>query len=350
MISIRKYLYSAAHKRGSQIPVRDAGNMACEAENAVYETGNEAFFGFSAGVLDSIESYVLNGAQDESARSQVGELKEGLRPDWTADEASQALHELCRILATKNEAAQQKGMKQAVEMQHIFAMLNQALIVLAEGKDRSVARLNRIQESLQRAAVIDDMVALKSSLSETVRFVKAEQAQSQEASAKDLARFEQEISKARDFMGGARMEMSGRPEGVSRITSSLQSLAPGEGLFVVAFVLERLQAFLQRYGRPVAEELVFRVMKERVQPIAKADTAFRWTSSSLVAIFSSKANLNALRNQVMELNGAPLVHRIALGTRTAVLTIKPAHLVAQGNPEAPHLLIDQVDQFTGAAA
>jgi hypothetical protein len=343
MISIRKYLYGSAQKRGSNAPV-------CEAESVGYEAGNEAFFGFSAGVLDSIESYVLNGAQDESARSQMGELKEGLRPDWTPDDASQALHALCRILANKSEAAQQKGVKQAVEMQHIFAMLNQALIVLAEGKDRSVARLNRIQESLQRASVIDDMVALKSSLSETVRFVKAEQAQSQDASAKDLARFEQEISKAREFLGGARMEMGGRPEGVSRISGSLQSLAPGEGLFAVAFVLERLEAFLQRYGRPVAEELVFRVMKERVQPIAKGEAAFRWTSSSLVAIFSSKGNLNALRDQVMELNEAPLVHRIALGTRTAVLTIKPSHLVAQGNPEAPHLLIDQVDQFTGAVA
>jgi hypothetical protein len=262
-------------------------------------------------------------------------------------EMSQALEALGRILAQQTEAGQQHAVGQAIEMQHIFAMLNQALIVLAEGKDRSVARLNRIQESLQQASMIDDMVALKFSLSDTVRFVKAEASQTQESSTQELARFEEEVVKTREFLGSTRMELAGRPEGVTRITESLQSVAPGEGLYLVAFLLDRLQSFIQRYGPSVAEEVVFRLIKERLQPVALGNTTFRWTSSSLVAVFSRPRDLAALRSKVTSLNSSPLVHRIALGNRTAVLTIMPSHLVAEGVPGSPSLLVEQVDRFTG---
>ena len=91
--------------------------------------------------------------------------------------------------------------------------------------------------------------------------------------------------------------MAGRHEGVSRITDSLTNLPPGESVYLVAFLLDRLQAFIQRYGPPVAEELVFRVIKERVQPIASGDITFRWTSSSLVAVLKGQRDLAALQTQ-----------------------------------------------------
>jgi hypothetical protein len=143
------------------------------------------------------------------------------------------------------------------------------------------------------------------------------------------------------------LEQAGRPEGVARITESLKTLPVGEGFYLVALMLDRMQAFIQRYGLPVAEELVFRVIKERLQPIVTGETTFRWTSSSLVAIFRGQMELGDLRAQVKEMNSLPLVHKIALGSRTAVLTIKPSHLVAEGLPGSADRLIELVDRFTG---
>jgi len=333
MISIRKYLYSDSAKAG---PVA-----------SVDPESTEALFGFASGVLECINRHVLSGEQCAPLRTQLTQLRDDIRPDWTAEEAARALETVARTLAQQKAAVQQSAVSQTIEMQHIFAMLNQALIVLAGGNDRSIARLNRIQESLQRAAMIEDMVALKFSLSDTVRFIKAEAAHTQESSTKELARFEQEVNKTREFLGSTRLELAGRPEGVARITESLGSVPPGEGLYLVAFLLDRLQSFIQRYGPSVAEEVVFRLIKERLQPVAVGSPTFRWTASSLVAVFNRARDLAGLRTKVSDLNNTPLVHRIVLGNRTAVLTIKPSHLVAEGVPGSPNLLIEQVDRFTG---
>jgi hypothetical protein len=333
MISIRKYMN---------------GDSAKKDQPAVVDPeSSEALYGLAAGVLEGIVQHVLSDEQCAPLRSQLLEIRNTLRPDWTNEEVSQALTAVNRILAKQRAASQQHAVSQGIEMQHIFAMLNQALIVLAEGKDRSIARLNRIQESMQRACVIEDMVALKLSLFDTLRFIKAESAQTQEGAAQELTRLEEEVGKAREFIVSTRLELAGRPEGVARITEALKGVAPGEGLFLVAFLLDRLQAIVQRYGPPVADEVVFRLIKERLQPIDIGNATFRWTSSSLVAVFNGSADLAALRTKVTSLNSAPLVHRIVIGNRTAVLTIKPSHLVAEGVPGSPHLLIKQVDLFTG---
>src|ERR1022692_3905585 len=168
MISIRKYLYSDSAKTSQAV--------------AVDSESTQALYGFASDVLKCIDQHVLSGEQCAPLRSQLIQLRDGLRLDWTTEEASQAAEAVGRTLAQQKAATQQSAVSQAIEMQHIFAMLNQALIVLAGGNDRSIARLNRIQESVQQACQIEDMVALKFSLSDTVRFVKAEAAHTQESS------------------------------------------------------------------------------------------------------------------------------------------------------------------------
>jgi GGDEF domain-containing protein len=198
--------------------------------------------------------------------------------------------------------------------------------------------------------MIEDIVALKSRLAETVRFLEAESAKAHESAAQELLRFETEVTEMREFLGNTRTELAGRPEAVSRIEDSLKKVVPGEALYLVAFRFDRLQSVAQRYGPAVADELIFRIIKERLQPVAPGDTAYRWTLSSLVAVFRRLRSLAALRTEVAKLNSAPLVHRIALGNRTAVMTVTPSHLVAEGVSESPGQLIEQVDLFTGACA
>jgi hypothetical protein len=336
MVSLRKYLYGATPK---------GGGTALEAEEPV---GSPVMSGFARDVLDCIARYVFGSKAEEAQQAQIAGLRDALHDAWTPPEASGAAETVRSLMAQKAEEVQEKSVRQAVEMQHIFGMFNEALITLAEGKDRSVARLNRVQEYLQQAGKIEDIVAIRSMLSETVRFVKTESAQAQESASRELARFEQEAGKLREFIGGQRLELGGRPEGVARIREVLGSLPPGEGLFVVVFLLDRLQSFVQRYGANVAEELVLKVIKERVQPLSSGQTTFRWTPASLAAIFTGRWDITSLRKQVSDLNAAPLVHRIAVGGRKAALTMKPSHMVAEGLLGLPDQLVDLVDNFAGA--
>ncbi len=333
MISIRKYLYGESAKTGTAA----AGTAGAA----------DALQALALGLLDCILEQALSGEFRDSTHSQLTQLKGAIRPGCTAEEASQALETVGRLLAQQRAAAQSKSVSQAVEMQHIFAMLNQALIVLAEGKDRSVARLNRVQESLQQACMIEDIVALKYSLADTMRFITTESLHTQQSCDETLSRFETEVTKTRKFLGSSRLDLPGRPEAISLITDSLMNVVETERPYLVAYLFDRLQAIQQRYGPAVAEEVIFRLIKERLQPVAAGSAMFRWTSSSLVAVFYRQQDLTALRTEVTKLNSTALVHRIALGNRTAVLTVKPSHLVAEGVPGHPNLLIEGVDQFTG---
>lgn len=303
-------------------------------------------YDFSLGIIECINRTILAGENYSHLRSQL-ELAGGqITPDLNPEQARALLDSITQVLSEFRSTTQQSALAQAVEVQHIFAMLNQALIVLADGRDRSVARLNEIQQSLQRTSMIQDIVALKASLTDTVKFVEAESTQARASVNEELSHFEDEVVKAREFLGSTRIELAGRPEGVRRITDEIKALVPGQALYAVAYLFDRLQAVKQRYGPEVADEMIFRIIKERLQPVAPANTSYRWTSSSIVGVFHRGRDLEALRIEVANLNRTPVIHRIALGNRKAVLTVTPSHLVAEGVSDSS-LLVTQVDDFTG---
>jgi hypothetical protein len=252
-----------------------------------------------------------------------------------------------RLLAQYQAMAQQAATNTAVEMQHILAMLNRALMVLSGGSERSVSRLRQVQESLQRASMLEDLIALKSSLTDTIRFVQEESVREQQTAAKEFAAFEVDVEKARTFLGSNFKGLPGRPEGVRAISEEIKAVAASQALYVVAFLFDRLEAIVQRYGPEVADELMYRLIKERLQPVAPVNKAFRWTSSSVIGVFPRNRDLSTLRAQLIALNRTPLVHRVALGSRVAVLTVSPSYLVAEAVSDSPNSLIEEVDRFTG---
>ena len=335
MISLFKGLY-ASQRAGSS-------------DEAVSASA-EALHQFCSSILDSTAQQVLAGKGFEPLRQRLGEVQNILRAeDFQPDQLIQAAQTFSAVLSEYRLQSRQAAVAQAIEVQHIFAMLNQALIVLAEGRDKSVSRLSEIQGALQRTSLIEDIVALKSALTATVQFVREETAQARALGSEDISRLEREIDKAREFIGNAQIELAGRPEGLMKIAECANSVVPGQAVYAVSYLCDRLHAVKQRYGQAVADEMVFRLIKERLQPVAPVDAIYRWTSAGLVSVFLRRRGLPELQAEIANLNRSPLLHRIALGNRTAVLTMAPSHLVAESLPEASHTLVEQLDKFTGAA-
>lgn len=327
MISLGKYLYGPGKKRDEPgVPDSVA-----------------ALFQFSSSLLVDIQEDVLVGDNYASLRTQLLDLKASLRNDWTPAEESAAESTAKRVVCEYRASVNESTARQAIEIQSIFSTLNQALIVMSEGNDSSVSRLTTIQTALGKACLLDDIVALKSSLSKTLDFIRQEAVVAHEAGTKDIAEFSTQLGKARDFIGNARIKMLGRSEGVTLITENLAK--EGEPIFVVGYLCDKLQSVALRYGAPIAEELVFHLINERIRPITPEGALFRWTSSSIVATFPSSGDLAKLRSQVTELNRTPLVHRILLGGRTAVLTMSPSQFIAQGKPGEADRIVEQVDRF-----
>jgi hypothetical protein len=336
MISIRRYLNA------------EAKNQSSDPEPGLPITGD--LCAFARAVLDQINQFVLTADAGESLRSQLLQVRDSLRPNLKPDEAARAAASVSSTLAAHHASSKRAAGEQIIEAQHVFSMLNEALVVLADGNDRAISRLGTIQESLQRTTTMRDMSALRASLADTVEFIKVESVQARESAAQEMQRFDRAVNSAREILGSTRLEFAGRPEGVSRISDSMKNLALGEAVYLVAYLCDRLHAVTQRYGPGVADELMSRLVKERVRPVMPGNTMYRWTPRSLVAVFSRPRDPEKVRNEVASLNRTPLVHRIALGGRTAVLTLSPSHLVVEGVSGPASFLVDQVDKFTLAVA
>jgi hypothetical protein len=344
MISIGKYLLSGDSADEplpapplSELPQPDA---VCP----------EVLLSLCSGLCDSINERVLTGERCEELRAQFADVRSLLRPDLSSDQATEIQSSTSQILASYQVAVQQAATNTAVEMQHILAMLNQGLMVLAGGSERSISRLQQIQQSLERTSMLRDIIALKSSLVEAVRFVQQESTREQETSARELAAFEADVRKARSFMGYAFKGLPGRPEAIRAITEELKAVPPKQALYAVAFLFDRLDAVVERYGDPVGDELMFKLIKERFQPLAPTSKTFRWTASSMVGLFCRVRDVIALRGQLAELSRTPMVHRVTVGNRVAVLTVSPSYLVIEALPDCPAQLIEEVDRFTGVHA
>jgi hypothetical protein len=308
---------------------------------------SEAIIGLVSGMLQSISRYVLTGDNRAPLREEIDRVTESLFHAESVDQILAAESAVSGVLARYRRDAQQAATAQTIEVQHIFAILNHALIVMAEGSDRSVSRLNQVQVALQHASGLRDIFAMKAALSETVQFVEKEASESRKLVTEELARLQTEVGKAREFIGNTGASLPGRAEGITTIARNMQSVVEGQSLYALAYSCERLPAITQRYGAQVTEELIFRVIRERLQPIAGTGEVFRWTSPGLVAVFTRKRDLPAVTREVTALNCGPVEHRVSLGNRTAVLRMAPSCLVLEGAERTSEQLVEQLDHFMG---
>ena len=334
MISIKKYLNGPSGGETTQADPSPKGESS----------------GLCLGLLESIEDFVLTGGACSDARAKMAQVAASLHPGLLPDESAAIQESVRRILSERQTAAQESATRTAADMRHLAEMLGQALTLVASGGDRSANHIQKIQTSLRHMSRMQDLVALKKSLSDTIRLIDEESVRGQAETDRELADFKTEVTSARDLVSNnPNQRLPGRTEGVRNIMQGLQSVHPEHALYIVAFAFDRLDAIVQRYGPDAAEDLMFRLIRERVQPLAPANSAFRWTSRSLVGVFQRPRDFAGLRAEAMELNRQPLVHRVLLGNRTAVLNVSPSHMVAEGAQDSPDALLEEVDRFTGAA-
>ncbi|HZU24258.1 MAG TPA: hypothetical protein VFA04_01980 [Bryobacteraceae bacterium] len=311
-------------------------------------TSAAALLRLSDALLGGIEETVLK-CDGPEFKSALEELRRDLNTDLDLEKAASIEESAARILARHIALAQQKSATHAVEIQHVIGMLHQALLVLAGGSERSLSRLQQIHQSLQATSRMQDVAGLRASLAETMRFISEETKREQERAEKERGELQEDFGRIRAHAGVSEAALPGRPEGVRHIDSEFGAIAPGSALYLVAFRFERLQAIIQRYGPEAADALLFRVVSDRVHPLAATGLSFRWNANSLVAVFQRARDMAKVVAEAAALNRAPLVHRMLLGNRTATLTVNPSHLVVEGGESGPEPVIAEVDQFTLAA-
>jgi len=330
VISIKKYL-TAQDARRLGMAVFDH----CEALNRLYQ-----------GLLGNIAEHVLGQPQYEPLREPFGGLRElvsGTLSPAIAERAHEVTEEIFREYS---QIKAQTAATNAAELQNVVRMLSQALMVLAGGSQRSLSRLKSIEASLESTSRIQDIIALKASVADTLDFVKQESVREQELASREMSELEKEVARARELLAAARSGMPGREEAIQALKAAVERNQNGGATYVHALFANRLQGIIQRYGPDAAEELMMRLIEDRVRPIVKEGAVFRWSLASIVSVFQSERDLLGVRAQAAAANRPALVHKFPVGDRNALLTLTPSLLVSEVTPDSLNATIEELDQFT----
>jgi hypothetical protein len=299
-----------------------------------------------ARMVEDLGKHVITGDVSEQVRREFEAGKEAFLHAETPEALIAAEEAIGLTLAQHRAESLRTTATQAVEVQHILATLNRALIAISEGRDRSVSRLTEIQGRLQRASMLRDIVALKTALTDTARFVERENSEVRQVVDGELARLQTDTGRARDAFGQPTRRVASRSDAMERLRTIIRA-PERRAVYGVVIACSRLDAIMQRYGAHVGEELVRRVIEERLQPIAPGECPYRWSSSAFVLLFESPQTLAAVQASVTALSRGPVLHRAPVGNRVAVLTISPASLVLECKPGEAEGVIEQLDAFVG---
>lgn len=265
-----------------------------------------------------------------------------------SEEDATGVEEAVRLaLAARVAQDREADRRTAVETQQVIVVLNDALLALTGGSQRSVSRLERIQESLARTARIRDAEGLRTSLASAMTLIREETEREQENAARELAVFESKVVRVRQQLAeNPGRRLGDRADAVRTITASLRALRSECPLYAVAVSVANVHGITQRYGPESVNELFMQVISERIQPLAEAVTAWRWSSCSVVALFEGPPDIRVLQAQLAEFSRAPFVCRMTLGNRTAVLKAGLSHMIVALTTETFRDLPAEIDRFS----
>jgi hypothetical protein len=340
MVSIRKYL-DAYQRRGPS-----------EADSGCGPLPGDSLLGdLCCALVDRLGACILAGDSESEPRAGLEDTKSLLYAEMGPAQAQRVENSIRTVLSAWAVREAEHAQRTALETQNIVGVLNHALMVLAGGGNRSVSRLHRIQEALNRASAIRDTQGLRASLADAMKLIREESVQEQESSSQEIAGLESEVIRFRERLAAdPSRRMPGRDGAVQGLADRLRNLAPGSSLYVAAFVFDDLKAIVQRYGSEPADELFFEVIRERVQPLSAVNTSWRWSQGCAVAFFEHSSALAVLQSQMAKLCARPLVYRMTLGNRTAILKVAVSHFLAVAAAESLPALISQIDRFSGSEA
>ncbi|MGH7488904.1 MAG: hypothetical protein ACREMY_25375, partial [bacterium] len=197
----------------------------------------------------------------------------------------------------------------------MLTMLNEALLLLASGSERTVGRLKRLEVSLDRAGTIQEITTLKSKLAEVVIFLREESERERVESIASLSSMDEQLREVRESAAWLRLDLPGREEAVAALQS------PAEGVAAAVFVLDRLRLIATRYGEEAARDLVQELVSKCIKPLAPESKPYRWSADAILLLIPHAPDLNAVNAKIAREADGTFEHKVFAGARVATLKV-----------------------------
>ncbi|MGD0616189.1 MAG: hypothetical protein ABSB67_00850 [Bryobacteraceae bacterium] len=306
---------------------------------------------FCQSLLKAIEARARSGPRDESSSGEEDLAQEwaGLLSAWSQSDRVAGCPDFTaralELAERENKLVLESSRRQAADMQSILTMLNDTLVGFSTGSERSVERLHRVQESLTRAAQLDDIVSLKATVGETLRLIRDETRREREESTKAVAQLQDRFVWARETILRQAPGLPGR-EAALEAVEMLRQGTNAMDLAVVAARLERIQALSGRFSPAVSEEAIVAFAHHEAAE-AYQGHVYRWAPDTVLWVVKIPTDIERLRASLADRLREPHeYHGVANGRK--VLFLLPIRWMCLTITEhAINGLAEQIDRLSG---
>lgn len=268
---------------------------------------------FATALVDSVSRYVLDGEPYRDIRDDLQLLSENLRAAERPPSSSEAFDRSVQEFRRRCEDVSQA---QCSDLRRMLGSMNEALIILASGSDRSLDALRQMEMTLEHAATLNDISSLKSRVNDVIRLVSQETVRQREESPRAIAEMNDAITAARKTFHAAPAEYPDRERAVTAMT---EAVAQSAGSIVAVFVLQRLPAITVRYGKDTARDVVHNLIRDRIHPLAPDSQAFAWSDDTALLVVPAGTTSGSIKDQIRAKPEIPFEHRFVAGGRLAAL-------------------------------
>jgi GGDEF domain-containing protein len=266
-----------------------------------------------------------------SARKLLQRIEQAATPQDLAELATDSLHAAEDYIARMTEFADDHG----GHMQSMVAMLTKTVADVTGQSEASIARLQGIEQRLERTSGLDDIRALKDSMAECLVAVKEAVAQQKKDMRSTVERLQEQIKRAPQ-----------PPIAKDPPPSSGGSARSRTGNYVAAFRLQHADHILKRFGESARDEMLAMIGKVLETAQGPNDRLMRWKGPSFVMFLSSNDNLPGIHRRISGLIAKISQRYVELGKNAALLAVGVDWAVfPQSKESSLDVVFEEVDAF-----
>jgi GGDEF domain-containing protein len=274
-------------------------------------------------LLDAMATHVVCGREADVkafARMMKGLQRTMRKPDSALDllEVSSAAAEAMETYARQTTDHIQAQNRQMHEM---LAMLTDTVADISGQTDLSVARLQSIEQQIERASALDDMGALSISLQSCLAELREASAQQKKISTTTEQRLRRQIDTAQKGMAAPPISLPDYADIEPEPEAGSDGADAAVTSYVAVFKLQRADHIALRFGDQVRHQMLALISQSLKAVLEPKDRLLRWKGTSFVMFLETTATIQEVRAKLAEAVAATGQHYIEVGKKSALLSV-----------------------------
>jgi GGDEF domain-containing protein len=279
-------------------------------------------------LLERIGADAVEGdeAKHDVFQKEIEDIRERVSGDATPDGLFLAAGSAVQAMESYNRQVTTLLRAQGGELHSIVSMIAESVVRIGGEHGRSAQHLQEIGDKFERAGALDDLKALKSHLGDCLHSFREETERQKAESDAIIQSLQQEVERRRDSTAAPAVArdldaVTGLPRAAAGLRAMQDAIKTGQRRFVVAMVVNRIQAVNARFGFHVGDRIL-RIFKENVEKqLMRGDQLFRWDGPTILILLDRTEPIEQVRSQIRRILDTPLEETFEVEGRSVLIPI-----------------------------